>query len=31
LKVVLLWGAETWLQDPSWMTGAQQALSILRS
>ena len=31
LKVVLLWGAETWLQDPSWMAGAQQALSILRS
>jgi hypothetical protein len=31
LKVVLLWGVETWLQDPAWMAAAQQAMSILRS
>jgi hypothetical protein len=31
LKVVLLWGSETWLQDPAWMAGAKQAVAILRS
>ncbi len=31
LKVVLLWGAETWLKDPAWMAGAQQAMAIMRS
>jgi len=30
LQVVLLWGVETWLQDPAWMSAASQALSIFR-
>jgi hypothetical protein len=31
LKVVLLWGVDTWLQDPGWMAAAQQAMTTLRS
>lgn len=31
LQVVLLWGVETWLQDPPWMAGAKEAMAILRS
>lgn len=31
LQVVLMWGVETWLQDPAWMSAATQALDILRS
>ena len=31
LKVVLLWGVETWLADPSWMQAGQSAMAILRS
>jgi hypothetical protein len=31
VQVVLLWGVETWLQDPAWMAGAKQAMAILRS
>jgi hypothetical protein len=31
LQVVLLWGVETWLDDPAWMSGAQHAMAILRS
>jgi hypothetical protein len=31
LQVVLLWGVDTWLQDPAWMAAANQAMSILRS
>jgi len=31
LKVVLLWGVETWLQDPAWMAAAQHAMLILRT
>jgi hypothetical protein len=31
LKVVLLWGVETWLQDPAWMAAATQAMTILRT
>jgi hypothetical protein len=31
LQVVLLWGVETWLQDPAWMAAANQAMAILRS
>jgi hypothetical protein len=31
LKVVLLWGVDTWLQDPAWMGAAQRAMAILRS
>jgi hypothetical protein len=31
LEVVLLWGVETWLADPAWMSAAGQAMAILRS
>jgi hypothetical protein len=31
LNVALLWGAETWLQDPAWMAAAQHAMAIMRS
>jgi hypothetical protein len=31
LQVVLLWGVETWLQDPLWMAGAKEAMAVLRS
>ena len=31
LQVVLLWGVETWLEDPGWMSAAAQAMSILRA
>jgi hypothetical protein len=31
LQVVLLWGVETWLQDPAWMAAANHAMAILRS
>ncbi len=31
LGVVLLWGVETWLQDPAWMRAAVQAMDILRA
>ena len=31
LQVVLLWGVETWLEDPPWMSAAAQALGILRA
>jgi hypothetical protein len=31
LSVVLLWGVETWLQDPAWMRAAVQAMDILRA
>ena len=31
LGVVLLWGVETWLQRPAWMSAANQAMDILRS
>jgi hypothetical protein len=31
LNVVLLWGVETWLEDPAWMAGAQHAMAIMRS
>jgi Cellulase (glycosyl hydrolase family 5) len=31
LNVVLLWGVETWLADPAWMAGAQDAMAIMRS
>jgi hypothetical protein len=31
VQVVLLWGVETWLDDPSWMAAAKQAMAILRS
>ena len=30
LGVVLLWGVETWLTDPAWMSAAREALNILR-
>ena len=31
LGVVLLWGVETWLDDPAWMAGAQQAMALMQS
>jgi hypothetical protein len=31
LEVVLLWGVETWLQDPAWMKAAVRAMAILRN
>lgn len=31
LQVVLLWGAETWLTDPTWLNAAVKALAILRA
>jgi hypothetical protein len=31
LQVVLLWGVDTWLTDPAWMSAASRALEILRS
>ncbi len=31
LGVVLLWGVETWLQEPAWMRAAVQAMDILRA
>jgi hypothetical protein len=31
LKVVLLWGVETWLGDPAWMQAAIEAMGFLRT
>ena len=31
LQVVMLWGVETWLVDPDWMSAATQAMDVLRS
>jgi hypothetical protein len=31
VRVVLLWGVETWLQDPAWMRAAIHAMNILRT
>lgn len=31
LQAVLLWGVETWLQDPAWLAAATHAMRILRS
>lgn len=31
LNVVLLWGVETWLDDPAWMAAAQHAMAIMQS
>jgi len=31
LQVVLLWGAETWLESPAWLAAATQAMAVLRS
>jgi hypothetical protein len=31
LQVALLWGVDTWLQDPAWMAAANHAMAILRS
>ena len=31
LEVVLMWGAETWLNDPSWLAAGAKAVQILRS
>lgn len=31
LQVVLMWGVETWLDDPAWLSAGAKALEILRS
>jgi len=31
VKVVLMWGVETWLEHPAWMAAATKAMAILRS
>jgi hypothetical protein len=31
LQVVLMWGVDTWLTDPSWLAAGAKALQILRS
>jgi hypothetical protein len=31
LQVVLMWGVEIWLNDPSWLAAGAKALQILRS
>jgi hypothetical protein len=31
LQVVLMWGVDTWLEDPAWLAAASQAMGILRS
>ncbi|HEV2414673.1 MAG TPA: hypothetical protein VGX27_07680 [Candidatus Dormibacteraeota bacterium] len=31
LQVVLMWGVETWLNDPAWLSAGARALQILRS
>jgi len=30
LQVVLMWGVDTWLEDPDWLAAASRAMSILR-
>jgi hypothetical protein len=31
LQVVLMWGVETWLDDPTWLAAGAKAVQILRS
>ncbi len=31
LQVVLMWGVETWLDDPAWLAAATRAMAILQS
>jgi len=31
VQVVLMWGADTWLQDPAWLSAGAQAMAILRA
>lgn len=31
LQVVLMWGVETWLDDPAWLDAGAKALAILRN
>ena len=31
VDVVLMWGADTWLQDPAWLSGVTRAMDLLRS
>ena len=31
LQVVLMWGVDTWLDDPAWLAAASQAMAILRA
>jgi hypothetical protein len=28
---VLLWGVDTWLQDPAWLAAAGEAIDVLQS
>ena len=30
-QVVLMWGVETWLDDPAWLAAAHQSMDILRA
>jgi hypothetical protein len=30
LQVVLMWGVDTWLSDPTWLSAAARAMAILR-
>jgi len=31
VDVVLMWGAETWLEDPTWLAGVTHAMDLLKS
>ena len=31
LQVVLLWGVDTWLEDPTWMSAGSRAIDLLRA
>ena len=31
LQVVFMWGVDTWLNDPEWLTAGAQAMDILRA
>ena len=31
LQVVLMWGVDTWLNDPEWLAAGTQAMEILRA
>lgn len=31
LRVVLMWGVDTWLNDPAWMSAGAKAIAILRA
>ena len=31
LQVVLMWGVDTWLADPTWLSAGSRAIEILRA